>query len=194
MNTNSGYTHPAVQKLLHFELWHLQERGSPGECCCGCRQGPALYAAPWGPPAPLVSASVAAVSYSTARDSPATVEDWRDGNNMVRKHEGCCYPEDKCVDPTWSRTYSGGGILSGSTSLRNSLPKACSAVQRLLGSRFNMWSNRSRADGGMLDNRSTRIMSIMGLTIHHVCIATPELLLSGTGSIKLYPSHHIIHC
>lgn len=86
MNTNSGLTHPAAQKQLHFELWHLQERGSPGECCCGCRQGPALCVAPWGPPAPPVSASVAAVSYSTARDSPATVEDWRDGNNMVRKH------------------------------------------------------------------------------------------------------------
>lgn len=56
------------------------------------------------------------------------------------------------------KTYSGGGILSGSTSLRNSLPSACSAVQRLLGSRFNMWSNRSRADGGMLDNnRGARV-------------------------------------
>lgn len=94
----------------------------------------------------------------------------------------------------WRRAYSGGGILSGSTSLRNSLPKACSAVQRLLGSRFNMWSNRSRADGGMLENRSTRIMFIIGTTIHHVCIATLELMLSGTRSIKLYPAQHIMHC
>lgn len=52
--------------------------------------------------------------------------------------------------------------MSGLTSLRNSLWSACSAVQRLLGSRFNMWSKRSRADGGMLEegerghNRSAR--------------------------------------
>lgn len=49
------------------------------ECCCDCRQGPALYVAPLGLPVPLVSASVAVVSYSTARDSPATEEDCRDG-------------------------------------------------------------------------------------------------------------------
>lgn len=40
--------------------------------------------------------------------------------------------------------------MSGFTSRRNSLLRACSAAQRLLGSRFNMWSKRSRADGGML--------------------------------------------
>lgn len=48
-------------------------------------------------------------------------------------------------------TYSGGGILAGSTSLRKSLLRACSAVQRLLGSRASMWSNRSRAVGGILN-------------------------------------------
>lgn len=46
--------------------------------------------------------------------------------------------------------------MSGFTSLRNSLLSACSAAQRLLGSRFNMWSNRSRADGGML-GRTERV-------------------------------------
>lgn len=54
------------------------------------------------------------------------------------------------------KSHSGGGILSGLTSLRNSLLRACSAAQRLLGSRFNMWSKRSRADGGMLGGGTGR--------------------------------------
>lgn len=37
-----------------------------------------------------------------------------------------------------------------STSLRKSLCRACSAVQRLLGSSVSMWSSRSSADEGML--------------------------------------------
>lgn len=56
--------------------------------------------------------------------------------------------------PLWWRmpagTYSGGAILLRSTSLRKSLCRACSAVQRLPGSSVSMWSSRSRADEGML--------------------------------------------
>lgn len=70
----------------HSELWLRQEPGSLGECCCGCHPGRALCVAPWGPPAPPVSASDGDVSYSTARDSPATAEGWRDKQRtMVRK-------------------------------------------------------------------------------------------------------------
>lgn len=44
--------------------------------------------APWGPPAPLVSAFDGDASYSTARDSPATAEGWRDKQRtMVRKKQ-----------------------------------------------------------------------------------------------------------
>lgn len=47
-------------------------------------------------------------------------------------------------------TYSGGSILLRSTSLRKSLCRVCSAVQRLLGSSVSMWSSKSSAAEGML--------------------------------------------
>lgn len=57
--------------------------------------------------------------------------------------------------------------MSGFTSRRNSLLSACSAAQRLLGSRFNMWSNRSSADGGMLGRRE-------GLSGTPTCMQTAD--------------------
>lgn len=132
------------------------------EYYCDCHQGRAPFGAPSEPQALLASASVADVSYSTAHDSPAKVEDCRDraGSN-TEKHEKSdnhvLTLQDQNTDAAPNKTYSGGGILSGSTSLRNSLLRACSAAQRLLGSKFSMWSKRSRAEGGMLnENKNTR--------------------------------------
>lgn len=64
-----------------------------------------------------------------------------------------CHPPGSFGRLLWAMpisTYSGGAILLRSTSLRKSLCRACSAVQRLLGSRVSIWSSRSRAAEGML--------------------------------------------
>lgn len=47
-------------------------------------------------------------------------------------------------------TNSGGGILLGSMSDRKSLMRACSEVQRRIGSRVSIRSSRSRAAAGKL--------------------------------------------
>lgn len=162
------------------------ERRSPAACYCGCRPGPALCGGPWGPPALLASASVGAASYSTARGNPAKGEDYRDGK---------CQPPDNASAIGARRTdmngmtYSGGGILSGSTSFRNSLPSACSAAQRLLGSRFSMWSKRSRADGGMLGGRNRASEKQLSgthndkLRMNRLTKQTPPLGVAGTASL-----------
>lgn len=87
--------------------------------------------------------------------------------------------------------------MSGSTSLRNSLPNACSAVQRLLGSRLSMWSKRSRAAGGMLNSSKTAGTCLkemlegqipqIPLTIrkgkHQLTKQTPLVVVAGTASL-----------
>lgn len=69
---------------------------------------------PWGPPAPLGSASDGDASYSTARDSPATAGGWRDKQRaMVRKknRDGAILTIIQLLQPDRKHTLVGASCL-----------------------------------------------------------------------------------